>query len=123
MMKLMLILMKIQMNPKKNTYENTNQPKPTHRSIYDVLPPTPPIVPPVTDGCHSTSSTSSSSRLTSTNEQQIIDIDIALREVLSGIRTVEECHAQCFRSMSSTANQPDEHTSTQQENGCTRSCS
>ncbi|CAF4464878.1 unnamed protein product, partial [Rotaria magnacalcarata] len=63
----------------------------------------------------SRSSTSSSSRLTSTNEQQIIDIDTALREVLSGIRTVEECHAQCFRSVPSTSNQQEERVSSQQE--------
>jgi hypothetical protein len=96
----------------ENTYENTSNsthPKPAHRSIYDVLPPSPPIPQSKTDRCHSRSSTSSSSRLTSTNEQQIIDIDTALREVLSGIRTVEECHAQCFRSISSTNNQQDEH--------------
>ena len=89
----------------ENTYENTSSsshPKPAQRSAYDVLPPTPPIPQSNPDRSHSRSSTSSSSRLTSTNEQQIIDIDTALREVLSGIRTVEECHAQCFRSMSST---------------------
>jgi hypothetical protein len=102
----------------ENTYENTNNsnhPKPIHRSIYDVLPPSPPVPQSTTDHCHSRSSTSSSSRLTSTNEQQIIDIDTALREVLSGIRTVEECHAQCFRSIPSTNNQHDERLSTQQE--------
>jgi len=102
----------------ENTYENTSNsshPKPPNRSIYDVLPPSPPILQSTTDHCHSRSSTSSSSRLTSTNEQQIIDIDTALREVLSGIRTVEECHAQCFRSISLTNNQQDEHLSTQQE--------
>ncbi len=103
----------------ENTYENTSHsshPKPTQRSVYDVLPPTPPIPQSTTDHCHSRSSTSSSSRLTSTNEQQIIDIDTALREVLSGIRTVEECHAQCFRSISSTNNHQDEHhLSTQHE--------
>lgn len=103
----------------ENTYENTKSvphPKVTPRSIYDVLPPTPPMRPPSTaDRCHSTSSTSSSSRLTSTNEQQIIDIDTALREVLSGIRTVEECHAQCFRSIPPTTRQSDERLSTTQE--------
>ena len=104
----------------ENTYENTNHsnnnnhhhpppPKPNQRSVYDVLPPSPPIPQPTTDHCHSRSSTSSSSRLTSTNEQQIIDIDTALREVLSGIRTVEECHAQCFRSISSTNNNNNHH--------------
>jgi hypothetical protein len=102
----------------ENTYENTSSsshPKVAHRSIYDVLPPSPPIIQSAIDRCHSRSSTSSSSRLTSTNEQQIIDIDTALREVLSGIRTVEECHAQCFRSISLINNQQDEHLSTQQE--------
>ena len=103
----------------ENTYENTSSsshPKPAQRSVYDVLPPTPPIPQATTDRSHSRSSTSSSSRLTSTNEQQIIDIDTALREVLSGIRTVEECHAQCFRSISSNNNHPDEHhASTQHE--------
>lgn len=99
----------------ENTYENTSQHQPTHRSIYDVLPPSPPAPKNNVDHCQSRSSTSSSSRLTSTNEQQIIDIDTALREVLSGIRTVEECHAQCFRSMSSTNNSHDEHLQTQPE--------
>jgi hypothetical protein len=104
----------------ENTYENAASPihpKVAHRSIYDVLPPTPPMRPSSsnTDRCHSTSSTSSSSRLTSTNEQQIIDIDIALREVLSGIRTVEECHAQCFRSIPSTSRATDDRLSTTQE--------
>jgi hypothetical protein len=104
-----------------NTYENTNNSnhhnsKPNHRSIYDVLPPSPPITQPLPDRSQSRSSTSSSSRLTSTNEQQIIDIDTALREVLSGIRTVEECHAQCFRSIPPTNNQQDEQRlSIQQE--------
>lgn len=103
----------------ENTYENTNRsnnhhPKPNQRTVYDVLPSSPPMPQSTTDHCQSRSSTSSSSRLTSTNEQQIIDIDTALREVLSGIRTVEECHAQCFRSMSSNnTNVP--HLSTQQE--------
>jgi hypothetical protein len=102
----------------ENTYENTStasHPKSTQRSIYDVLPPSPPMPHSTTDHCHSRSSTSSSSRLTSTNEQQIIDIDTALREVLSGIRTVEECHAQCFRSIPSTNNQQDERLSTPQQ--------
>lgn len=93
-----------------NTYENTStasRAKSTHRSIYDVLPPSPPAPQTANDHCHSQSSTSSSSRLTSTNEQQIIDIDTALREVLSGIRTVEECHAQCFRSMPLANSQPE----------------
>ncbi|CAF0862814.1 unnamed protein product [Rotaria sordida] len=103
----------------ENTYENTSnsshQKSNNHHSIYDVLPPSPPILQIKKDHCHSRSSTSSSSRLTSTNEQQIIDIDTALREVLSGIRTVEECHAQCFRSVSTINNQQDERLSTQQE--------
>ncbi|UJR37747.1 hypothetical protein I4U23_030441 [Adineta vaga] len=103
----------------ENTYENTSSsshPKTLQRSIYDVLPPSPPAVPQTTnDRCQSRSSTSSSSRLTSTNEQQIIDIDTALREVLSGIRTVEECHAQCFRSMPLANNHSDERLSIQQE--------
>ncbi|CAF0756281.1 unnamed protein product [Adineta steineri] len=103
----------------ENTYENTSsssQPKPPpHRAIYDILPPSPPIPQSTIDHCQSRSSTSSSSRLTSTNEQQIIDIDTALREVLSGIRTVEECHAQCFRSIPPTNNQQDERLTTPQE--------
>ncbi|CAM4782253.1 unnamed protein product [Rotaria magnacalcarata] len=102
----------------ENTYENTSnssRQKPVQRSIYDVLPPSPPISQSKPDCCRSRSSTSSSSRLTSTNEQQIIDIDTALREVLSGIRTVEECHAQCFRSVPSTSNQQEERVSSQQE--------
>ena len=104
----------------ENTYENTKSPihpKAAPRSIYDVLPPTPPNRPSSAhiDPTHSTPSTSSSSRLTSTNEQQIIDIDTALREVLSGIRTVEECHAQCFRTIPTTSRQSDERLSTGQE--------
>lgn len=100
----------------ENTYENTKSPihpKAAPRSIYDVLPPTPPNrpSPPNIEHNHSTPSTSSSSRLTSTNEQQIIDIDLALREVLSGIRTVEECHAQCFRMIPTTNRQSDERLS------------
>ncbi|CAF1354706.1 unnamed protein product, partial [Didymodactylos carnosus] len=66
------------------------------RMIYDVIPPSPVL----------TSKSESSSRVPSTNEQQIIDIDTALREVLSGIRTVEECHAQCFRSMPNSLPSP-----------------
>ncbi|CAF5110608.1 unnamed protein product [Rotaria sp. Silwood1] len=103
----------------ENTYENTSssshQKSTNHHSIYDVLPPSPPVLQTKIDYCHSRSSTSSSSHLTSTNEQQIIDIDTALREVLSGIRTVEECHAQCFRTVSTINNQQDERLSTQQE--------
>lgn len=103
----------------ENTYENTNipiVPKLPHRSIYDVIPTTTPLRnSSSTDQCHSTSSTSSSSRLTSTNEQQIIDIDTALREVLSGIRTVEECHAQCFRTMSVGHRQSEEHVTATHE--------
>ena len=53
----------------------------------------------------SSSSASSFSQLISINEKQIIDIDSALRDVLSGIRTVEECHAQCFRSASISSKQ------------------
>ncbi|CAF3949121.1 unnamed protein product [Rotaria magnacalcarata] len=82
---------------------------------YIKLKTSPPISQSKPDCCRSRSSTSSSSRLTSTNEQQIIDIDTALREVLSGIRTVEECHAQCFRSVPSTSNQQEERVSSQQE--------
>ena len=103
----------------ENTYENTKvqiQPKVPQRLIYDVLPSTTPLRSSSSnDHCHSTSSTSSSSRLTSTNEQQILDIDTALREVLSGIRTVEECHAQCFRSMPVTHRESAEHPTTNQE--------
>ena len=55
----------------------------------------------------SSSSASSFSQLISINEKQIIDIDSALRDVLSGIRTVEECHAQCFRSASISSKQPE----------------
>ena len=104
----------------ENTYENTSHSshsKPVQRPLYDVLSPSPPILQSTVDRSHSRSSTSSSSRLTSTNEQQIIDIDTALREVLSGIRTVEECHAQCFRSISSSNNHQEEqhHLSAPQE--------
>ncbi|CAF0756913.1 unnamed protein product [Adineta steineri] len=104
----------------ENTYENTSsssqpKPPPPHRTVYDILPPSPPIPQSTIDHSQSRSSTSSSSRLTSTNEQQIIDIDTALREVLSGIRTVEECHAQCFRSIPPTNNQQDERLTTPQE--------
>ncbi|CAF1647633.1 unnamed protein product [Adineta ricciae] len=102
----------------ENTYENTNHTnnsQAVQRSIYDILPPSPPVPQTTAEQSQSRSSTSSSSRLTSTNEQQIIDIDTALREVLSGIRTVEECHAQCFRSISLTNNHHDERLSTQHE--------
>ena len=58
----------------------------------------------------SSSSASSFSQLISINEKQIIDIDSALRDVLSGIRTVEECHAQCFRSASISSKQQQPET-------------
>ncbi len=58
-----------------------NPPIPTHRPIYDLLPPSPPLLTSTTD--HSSSSSHSTS---------IIDIDTTLCEVLS-----KECHAQFFR--------------------------
>ncbi|CAF3130279.1 unnamed protein product [Rotaria sp. Silwood2] len=72
----------------KNCSTIENQPVPASRTIHDILSPNSP----------SQVSSSSSSHVTSINDQQIIDIDIALREILSGIQTVEECHAQYFRS-------------------------
>jgi hypothetical protein len=88
-------------------HEEHTDPMPAYRTIYDVLPPSPPSPISTTDHPLSSSSSSSSSHLTSTNDQQIIDIDTALREVLSGIRTVEECHAECFRSIPSANTQPE----------------
>ncbi len=88
----------------------SNHPIPAYRTIYDVLPPSPPS-PISTNGHHlstspsPSSSASSASHLITTNDQQIIDIDTALREVLSGIRTVEECHAECFHSIPSSNTQ------------------
>lgn len=68
---------------------HSNPPIPASRTVYDVLSPTnpPPSIP------------VSSSPLTSIHDQQIIDIDTALREIISGIQTVEESHAQYFRSV------------------------
>ncbi|CAF1432429.1 unnamed protein product [Adineta ricciae] len=97
----------------ENTLSSTTlstHPVPAYRTIYDILPPRSPPLLSTTDHFESTSpslSSSSSSQLTSINDQQVIDIDSALREVLSGIRTVEECHAQCFRTISSTNTQPE----------------
>ncbi|CAF1033934.1 unnamed protein product [Rotaria sordida] len=70
----------------KNSSIIKNYPIPASRTINDVLLSNSP--PPIL----------SSSHLPSINDQQIIDIDTALREILSGIQTVEECHAQYFRS-------------------------
>ncbi|CAF4519479.1 unnamed protein product [Rotaria sp. Silwood1] len=68
-----------------------NHPIPASRKIYNVRSSNSP--PPI-----SSSSSSAAAHVTSINDQQIIDIDTALREILSGIQTVEECHAQYFRS-------------------------
>lgn len=95
------------------TVENlSHHPVPAYRTIYDVLPPRSPPFKSTTahydlTSPSSTSSSSSSSQLTSINDQQVIDIDSALREVLSGIRTVEECHAQCFRAISASSAPPE----------------
>ncbi len=81
-------------DPVPSTKENTSVP--ASHTAYDVLPTS------TADQQHSASSSSS------LNDQQIIDIDTALREVLSGIQTVEECHAQCFRSsLQSDTDAPD----------------
>ncbi|CAF1946495.1 unnamed protein product [Rotaria magnacalcarata] len=77
---------------------HSNPPVPTSRTIYDVLSP---------NNLPKPSIPISSSPSTSVNDQQIIDIDTALREILSGIQTVEECHAQCFRSIPSSNVQPE----------------
>jgi hypothetical protein len=87
----------------------SHHPIPAYRTIYDILPPRSPPLKSATDHYDLTSpsstASSSSSHLASINDQQVIDIDSALREVLSGIRTVEECHAQCFRAISSSNTQ------------------
>ncbi|CAF3685098.1 unnamed protein product [Rotaria socialis] len=77
---------------------HANPPVPVSRTIYDALSP---------NNLPKPSIPISSSPSTSVNDQQIIDIDTALREILSGIQTVEECHAQCFRSMPSSNVQPE----------------
>ena len=86
------------MNKSSTPSDNQTSARPslsTYRTTFDV-PPSP---------MSSSSSASSFSQLISINEKQIIDIDSALRDVLSGIRTVEECHAQCFRSASISSKQ------------------
>ncbi|CAF3283852.1 unnamed protein product [Rotaria socialis] len=77
---------------------HANPPVPVSRTIYDALSP---------NNLPKPSIPISSSPSTSVNDQQIIDIDTALREILSGIQTVEECHAQCFRSMPLSNVQPE----------------
>ena len=75
--------------------------KSTFRTIYNVLPSNPFSSMSTKDHNHSPLS-SSSSHCTPIENQQMINIDTTLREILSGVQNVEECHAQYFRPRSSS---------------------
>ncbi|CAF1053574.1 unnamed protein product, partial [Didymodactylos carnosus] len=79
----------LDINVNSYVFNGLKHTSPPSRPIHNVSLPSPPMM----------LKNELSVRVPSANDQQMIDIDTALREVLSGIRTVEECHAQCFRSM------------------------